>query len=467
MQLREYQNNFIYNIQDSLENYRSVLGVLPTGSGKTVIISKLTELASIENKRVCIIAHRIELIEQISSALQKFNIKNSLVLPNQEINNQLVYVCSVDTLIRRLKKIQEPDLIIVDEAHHLASFKNKWGRCVEGFTNAKIIGLTATPVRTNGQGLGIDSGGIFEDLVVGTSVEWLMQNNYLTDAKYFVLPQVADLTSVRTFCGDYNQSDLEERLNQSKVTGDAVAHYKRICPNSPAIVFCVSINHAQAVATEFELAGFKAKTIYGGLDKATRKQLITDLGNGNINVLTSVDVISEGTDVPIVQTAILLRPTQSLCLHLQQIGRVLRPYLNKKFAYILDHVGNTLRHGFADTTRDWSLSGEKKSRKEQEKTVAMKQCPECYCCHKPSFCCPSCEFKYKIKIKNLKIEQGELKELTKEEQRLIKEKQKQEIKKANSLEKLLVIEKKRGFKNGWALHVWQGKLLAREKHATR
>ena len=464
MILRNYQEEFLNKLRKSFLSNKNILGVLPTGAGKTVIISAITQLAQQKGNRVYIFAHRIELIEQISSALHSFNIQHSLVLPDYPVNNNcLVQVCSVDTFIRRVNNYLPPDLIIVDEAHHLASATNKWGRCVSAFPNARILGLTATPVRTNGQGLGRMCGGLFDDLIVGCSVEWLIANNYLTDAKYFVPPQIVDLTGVRTLGGDYNQNELEQRLNQSIVTGDAIAHYSRICPKAPAIAFCASIRHAQAVASEFSANGFNSDIIHGGLNKVTRKNLITALANNEINVLTSVDVVSEGTDIPVVETGILLRPTQSLALHLQMIGRMLRISKGKNHAYILDHVGNTLRHGFADTPREWSLSGTKKSRKNQEPTIPMKQCPNCYCCHKPAPACPTCGHKYKTETKKLKTEKGELKELTKEEREFLKIKQKKEIKKASSLDELREIEKKRGFKKGWADHVWAGKLIKREK----
>ena len=465
MILRNYQQEFLNKLRNSFLKNKNILGVLPTGAGKTVIISAITQLAQQKGNRVYIFAHRIELIEQISSALHAFNIPHNLVLPDYPVNNNiLVQVCSVDTFIRRVNNYLPPDLIIVDEAHHLASATNKWGRCVSNFPNARILGLTATPVRTNGQGLGRNSGGLFDDLIVGCSVEWLIQNGYLTDIRYFVPPQIVDMTGVRTLGGDYDQNELEERLNQSIVTGDAIAHYARICPHAPAIAFCASIRHAQAVAAEFSANGFTSDVIHGGLDKVTRKNLISGLAKREINVLTSVNVISEGTDIPIVEAGIILRPTQSLALHLQMVGRIPRIAEGKIFAFLNDHVGNTLRHGFADTPREWTLAGTKKSRKDQEPTIPMKQCPNCFCCHKPAPACPSCGHKYKTEIKKLKTEKGELQELSKEERELIKIRQKREIKKADSLNELKEIEKKRGFKKGWADHVWAGKLLAREKY---
>ncbi|WP_397602224.1 DEAD/DEAH box helicase, partial [Silvanigrella sp.] len=144
MILRNYQEEFLNKLRKSFLRNKNILGVLPTGAGKTVIISAITQLAQQKGNRVYIFAHRIELIEQISSALHAFNIPHNLVLPDYPVNNNiLVQVCSVDTFIRRVNNYLPPDLIIVDEAHHLASATNKWGRCVSNFPNARILGLTA------------------------------------------------------------------------------------------------------------------------------------------------------------------------------------------------------------------------------------------------------------------------------------------------------------------------------------
>ena len=459
MDLRDYQIKLIQDLKIELfKGNKAICVVSPTGSGKTVVIGKIVKSLFHNNTKVFIVAHRQELISQISNTLENFNIPHGIISPHYKRDNtQLVQVASVDSLVRRLDYYPEPSFIITDECAHLIK-NNKWGRVAQKYSNAKLIGFTATPIRTDGTGLGINSGGFFESIILAPQTHWMIDNNYLTPARYFVPPQVADLTGLRKSYGDYNTAQLEERLNKSTITGDAIAHYKRISPNTPAIAFCASIKHAHAVSEEFNNIGIPSATIDGTLDAITRKNLIQDLASGKIKVLTSVDVISEGTDIPVVTTAILLRPTQSLSLHLQQIGRVLRKSPDKKFAYILDHVGNTLKHGFAETQREWTLSGIKKNSRSQEKTIPMRQCPACYCCHAPLPICPSCHHKYQIEFREIKIEKGELHELTKEEKKHFQFKKIQERKKASSLADLKIIEKQRGYKNGWAEHVWKAKL---------
>lgn len=458
MQLRDYQLETIRSINYQLMNRsKAICVVSPTGSGKTVIIGKIVQSLSQQNLRVYIVAHRIELINQISETLEKYKINHGIISPNHPRDkNHLVQVASVDSLIRRLDFYDEPAFILQDECQHLVK-TNKFGKVLHAYPNAKIIGFTATPIRGDGTGLGINYGGFFDSLVIAPSTQWLMKNDYLSPARYFVPPVIADLTGIRKSYGDYNQAELEERLNKSAITGNAIEHYNRICPGQPAIAFCVSIKHAKSVAQAFNEAGITADTIDGTLDHTTRKSLIKNLASGKIKVLTSCEVISEGTDIPVVSAAILLRPTHSLGLHLQQIGRVLRKAPNKTHAYILDHVGNTLKHGFAESTRKWSLEGISKKRK-TEQTIPMRQCPNCYCCHSPTPMCPLCGHVYKINFQTINEEQGELREITKKEKMKLQEKKNEERRNASSYEELKKIELKRGYKNGWAQFVWQGKL---------
>ena len=472
MELWDYQINLLDDIRFEIgRGKKSILAVAPTGSGKTIVMAALVKYALLKGNRIFICVHRKELVEQISDALNKFNLIHGIISPDHPVDNSFsVYVCSVRTLVNRLNKYLPPSIILTDECHHLAG-DNTWAKILKFyFEYLKVhVGFTATPIRLDGQGLGVEVGGFFDSLVQAPSTAWLTEHGFLSPARYFVPPQVVDLVGVRTQAGDYNAKDLEERLNKSFITGDAIAHYKSICPSASAIAFCASIKHAQAVAAEFSAAGTSSEVIHGELDKVTRNNLITGLGNGTIKLLSSVDVINEGTNVPKVETAILLRPTQSLGLHLQQVGRVLRTYEDKQTAFILDHVGNVLRHGFADTEHTWTLAGTKRSKKNQEPTIPMKQCPNCYCCHKPASECPSCGHKYKVTIKNIKKEQGELKELTKEQQKILQKQFSEERKKAKTFEELKALEKRRGFKSGWADHVWAGKEKARAKYnyATR
>nr|BFD33761.1 DEAD/DEAH box helicase family protein [Pigmentibacter ruber] len=459
MQLRPYQNELIENIFNKINNNEhKICVVAPTGAGKTVIIAKIVQMFVSNLKRVFLVAHRKELLDQLSDTLTNFNINHAMISPDYPSNDDInVQVCSVDSLIKRFNKYKKPDLIIIDECHHVAN--NKWGKVLNHYSDSVSLGFTATPARSNGEGLG----NFYDHLIEAPSVEWLTDNNFLCPIRYFVPPQIVDLSGLRTVGGDYVASELEERLDKSIITGDAIKHYARVCPYAPAIAFCASIRHAQSVAAEFTANGFTSEVIHGGLNKVTRKKLLNDLASGKIHVLTSVDVISEGTDVPHVVAAIDLCPTRSLVKHKQKMGRITRNAKNKTFAFFNDHVGNVLRHGFADSPVKWSLQGNKKSRKNKEPIPPTKQCPNCYCTHKPAPTCPTCGHTYKPEIRKLKTEQGELTELTKQERALIQIKLRNEVKNASTIEKLLQIQRERNYANGWAQKVYEGKKKAQER----
>ncbi|WP_397599152.1 DEAD/DEAH box helicase [Silvanigrella sp.] len=460
MQLRPYQDELIENIFNKINNnVHRICVMAPTGAGKSVIIAKIVQMFVSNLKRVFLVAHRKELLDQLSDTLTNFNINHAMISPDYPSQDDInVQVCSVDSLIKRFNKYKKPDLIIIDECHHVAD--NKWGKVLNYYSESVSLGFTATPIKSSGEGLGR----FYDLLIEAPSVEWLTDNKFLCPIRYFVPPQIVDLSGLRTVGGDYVASELEERLDKSIITGDAIKHYARICPRSPAIAFCASIRHAQSVAAEFSANGFASEVIHGGLNKVTRKLLLKALASGEIHVLTSVDVISEGTDVPHVVAAIDLCPTRSLVKHKQKMGRITRNAKNKIFAFFFDHVGNVLRNGFADTPIKWSLEGNKKSRKKSEPTPQIKQCPICYCAHKPAPTCPTCGHTYKSEIRKLKTEHGELTELTKQERALIQIKLKKEVQNANTLDKLLQIQQQRKYSNGWAERVFEGKRKAREKY---
>lgn len=256
-----------------------------------------------------------------------------------------------------------------------------------------VLGVTATPERLDGKGLG----DVFGALVRGPEVADLIEQGYLARPIYFAPPS-ADLSGVGTVAGDYNKGQLAERFDKPKITGDAVDHYRRICPGVPAIAFCVSLIHAENVAASFRAAGYHSQSIDGTMTKEQRRQRLRDLTSGAIHVLTSCELISEGLDIPRVIAGILLRPTQSLSLHLQQLGRELRPCPGKLHAIILDHADNLRRHGLAEQRREWSLEGftEKKERaaKQEENIELSRQCPTCYRVHAPAPACPQCGHVY-------------------------------------------------------------------------
>lgn len=407
IQLRDYQLNLVQDIRGAYRSgKRSPLVVSPTGSGKTVLFTYIAQGTSQKGNSVVILVHRQELVDQTCRTLHAFGVPHGVIAAGRTPDRSLpVQVASVQTYVRRLG-IFKPALIIADEAHHATA--GSWRKVIDANPQARVLGVTATPERLDGRGLGE----VFDELVRGPEVKDLIRANHLTPPVYYAPPQSADLSSISIKRGDFDQREIAAAMDKPAITGDAVEHYARICRGDPAVAFCTSIAHAKHVADQFNAAGFRAATIDGNMDRDRRREVVRMLGAGLLDVVTSCDIISEGFDIPRMVAAILLRPTMSLGLHLQQIGRPLRTYPGKERAVILDHVGNLARHGLAEDVRDWSLEGrpkKSKRKKDDEPDVSVTQCPSCYCCHSPAPECPECGHVYEVKSRQIEQVDGELK----------------------------------------------------------
>lgn len=453
MQLRDYQTDGINQVRSLMRRgIRCVLRQCPTGAGKTVEISYITESAQQIGKRILILAHRTELILQASEELNEMGISHGIIQAgiSSRLSRQ-VQIGSVQTVVKRLDQIGDFDLIIIDEAHHTPA--GNYQKILEAFPNAKVIGFTATPKRTDGKGL--DS--CFDKLVLGPSIRDLIDLGCLKEPKVFA-PNIIDTSGLHSRFGDFKKDELEEISDKPTITGCAITAYRQYGNAWPAIAFCVSVAHAEHVAEAFRDAGFRAEKIDGTTDHATRKRQLRDLAEGRIHVLTSCDLISEGVNIPVVSVGIMLRPTQSLGLWMQQAGRCLRPSPGYPHAIILDHAGNSFRHGHPASDRDWSLTGESKSNKKKPE-VSVRQCMSCYAVHPANLRqCPECGNKYTTVDRDSELaliqKEGELAEMSEEQVKLLR---RREVGRARSLDDLLRIEKERGYKPGWAQHVYNGK----------
>lgn len=361
-----------------------------------------------------------------------------------------VQVASVQSLARRLHLLPPEffQLLIIDEAHH--STAGTWSKVIEHFSRAKLLGVTATPIRTDGKGLA----DYYQSMIVGPDPKWLTDNGFLAQAKVFAPPGF-DTKGLKKRMGDFDTAESETRVRQ--IMGDCIWHYKRHLQGETAIAFCCSVAHAEAVAELFNDHGIPSASIDGKMLPANRRQVLADLAIGRIKVLTSCSLIGEGVDVPSVGGCILLRPTQSTSLHLQMIGRCLRPSPGKQHAIVLDHVGNTLRLGHYLETRDWSLDGENK--KDKDKAPSVKTCPSCYCANSTlATHCVDCGHIFITEEKELETVAGYLEEVSPEQ---LARQKKREQAKAQSLEDLRELANIRGYKRGWAERVFQARLAKR------
>ena len=408
MQLRDYQNSAISNVRKSLQaKYRSVLLTLPTGAGKTVIFSEITRLAGLKGASVLILVHRKELIDQAGDKLTKANVKYGIIAAGRKESKSNVQVASVQTLINRLNNPNQFDLIIIDEAHHAVA--NSWRKIFDFYKSAIKLGVTATPMRMTGAGLGE----IFDKLIIGSTIPELVEQKYLAEHEVYAQPNKLNLDKIRTIRGDFDRKEVEDELDKVDIVGDAVENYRRLGQNKPAIAFCISVKHGQYVTNKFKQAGYTAELITGSMKSDDRKTLIDNFKDGKVQILVSIDVVSEGFDVEGCYVAILLRPTQSEALYIQQVGRVLRPEPNK-VAIVLDHVGNTKRHGFVDDVREFDLHQKAKTKRKGELAPAIETCEVCFAVYRPQPICPVCGHKKEIRKREITYEDGELVKMKKQ-----------------------------------------------------
>lgn len=463
--LRPYQSNDIAAIRAAYgEANRAVLYVAPTGSGKTVLFTFIASELAKRGRRAWILVHRQELLTQTSRALSAFGVAHGLVSPHYSMDPRApLQVASVQTLTRRIGALPAPDLIICDEAHHAIS--PSWLSILNAHPMVKILGVSATPERLDGRGLGQ----IFNTMVIGPTVSDLTRDGFLAPATVYAPPSMVDMSGVAKRGGDYATGETSARVDKPTIIGNAVAHYSRICPGVPAIAFCASVMHAEHVAAQFRDAGFRAASVDGSMDDRERRGLIDGLSSGRVQVLTSCDLISEGLDIPAVTAAILLRPTHSLALARQQIGRALRPSPGKARAIILDHVGN-IRHGLPTEEIEWTLEGgAARKREAKDKPASVRQCPgPCYACYPAHMkACPECGVAPEVKSRTIDEVAGELVELSSIQADRDKADRKREVQNAKTLAELEVLERARGYKRGWAWAQWKVRLRYREKYARR
>ena len=416
---------------------RSILVQAPTGAGKTAIGSAYAASAVAKRKRVIFSVHRDFLVDQTSQAFDRAGLAHSIIAAGHTPDYSApAIVASIGSLMRRLDVVQHTDLLIVDECHH--AIAATWLNVIEHFKSrgAYIVGLSATPWRMNGAGLGM----VYEKMICGPTVRWLIDNKYLSEFRAFA-PSTPDLSGVHTRAGDY----VREELAAVAVTGDAVSHYQKITPGQRALAFCVSVEHSRSVTESFNAAGIAAEHIDATTPKDKRAAKIEAFRAGRTRVLCSVEIFGEGFDSPACDAVILLRPTKSLALHLQQIGRGMRVAEGKERLTILDAAGNIARLGFPDDVHDWTLEGGVA----KEKVASVTTCPECFASHRPAASCPECGCVYPVAKQGREVAsvEGELAEITR------KAAAKQELREAGAdRQKLEKLAKARGYDLRWVDH---------------
>ena len=465
IQLRDYQQEAIDRVRQQFQKgKKKICFQLSTGGGKTIIAAFMIQNAIKKGLKVLFLVHLKELIQQTSDKIALLDVDHGIICQGYAPYQAECQLAMVQTFARRLETNKfVPDLIIVDEFHHCTS--NTYKKVVEAFPNAKLVGLTATPQRLDGKGLEE----VAEVLVEGPTTKQLIQGGYLNQYKYYSVANELDVSNVHTKMGDFDKKELDEEIERSGIIGDVVSHYNKYLSGKKAIVFCTKVAHSIDVCDRFKAAGISAAHLDGRLDKQTRASIISDFKEGKIRVLTNCSLISEGFDVPDTDGVIMLRPTLSLALHLQMVGRGLR--VSDHPTIILDHVGNYKRHGMPDDERVWTLKGRTK-RQKKEAEISVTVCEKCFAVYSSDKReCPLCNTQRKTIVRNdIEEHDGELEEINgvpiqRNDTGSIKRTSLNQLtRQCKSLEDLKSLAQKLGYKSGWALHIWK---MRNEKRGRR
>ena len=388
---------------------------------------------------VLVLVHRNELKHQHQELMRSLGIKNVRVQTYQTEN-------------RYLGTHKKPKLLIVDEAH--LSRSNSWAKIIH-HCDTYTVGLTATPIRLDNRPLG----DIYEILIEGVDTRWLIQNQRLAPYEYYA-PLTVDTSEVRVMAGDFVLSDLDKLMNERAIYGDVIGSYKKIAPGERAITYCVSVEHARRTADAFNNAGIRAAHLSADTPANERGRIMEDFRDGRITVLCNCTLLSEGISIDEVSCVMLLRPTQSVALGVQQMMRSMR-YMPGKTAKILDFVGNYTRIGLPDDDREYSLDKpiQKRRLTDENGNFYIRSCPECFMTFATAPVCPFCGAEYPLHPREIQAhEEIELQRITEEEAARVAEAKKQariEQGKAKTFEELVALGRKRGYANPafWAAQV--------------
>jgi len=374
-QLRLYQELLIQEVFSHWNAAkRRVMLQLPTGGGKTVLFAAITREFISKGESVLVLAHREELIVQAKEKIEQITQAPVGIIKAGHKPNPLfpIQVASVQTLTRR-ENFPPAALVICDEAHHSCSQSYK--RIFEAYPEAYILGVTATPARIDGQGFKF----LYDALALGPSVAELMEQGHLSSFKLFIATKLVKTKGVRKTGGDFNQRELKKAVNTSLAMGDLIDTWLKFADQKKTVVFAVDVDHSKAIATAYKEAGIPAEHLDGETPDLERQAILERFRTGQTLVLSNCGIISEGFDVPSIEAIQCVRPTQSLPLWLQMVGRSLRPHPGKNHAIIIDHTENCISHGLPNEERDWSL--EPKSLDTKEKWTYI--CSECQHVFKP------------------------------------------------------------------------------------
>jgi DNA repair protein RadD len=414
MMLRPYQCDVIADYQCALaDGKRRPLVVAPTGSGKTIIMAAIIKAAVADRKTVLVLAHRREIVAQTVAKVRACGLNCGIIQAGERPRPlELVQVASIQTLWVRSQhagKMELPpaDLLVIDECHHAPAMTYR--KIIAAYPDVVLLGLTATPCRGDGRGLG----GIFEMMIECPQVAELIVQGYLVKTRHYA-PVNPDLTGVRSQAGDYIETDLATYMDRPRLVGDIVTHWHKYGERRRTVAFAVDVGHSIHICDEFVKSGVRAEHIDGSTPKPERDAALARLASGETELISNCMVLTEGWDMPEVACCILARPTKKMGLYRQMVGRILRPASGKTDAIVLDHAGAVFRHGFVEDPVAWTLDPDRCAENRTHAARAVEhgsrllECTQCSTIRVAGEPCPCCGFLPRRPGRNIDVRDGDL-----------------------------------------------------------
>lgn len=457
-ELRDYQKKAIEEARQLIsQGKKSIMIQAPTGAGKGVILSHIIHSATLKGSTVLFLVHRGEILKQISAYMKHFEIEHGIIKSGEDYNYALpVQLASFQTIIRRMDYFTAKfDLVIIDEAHHATA--ETYLKVINAFKTKLILGFSATPTRKNGLGLG----NLFDAMVQVASIKFLTTSGFLAPIRYYA-PVEPDLKGVKLKGGDYNETQLEPVMMQGELVSGIVEHWVKLGENRKTVVFATGVDHSIAVMETFAMHGIKSAHLDGKTGSDERIDILRAFRQGIIKVLVNCQILTEGVDIPDISCVILARPTKSLPMYMQMIGRGMRVVDGKKDMILLDHAGCVYEHGFVEEITNWKLSTtektENKKQKERDEKVARPiTCPECSSVYTGRLKCPECgtipkKEQFGKDVEYIDATLGEIRYIDKTKPPKVSMEVKQEW-----FSQLAAYAKQKGYKDGWASNQYRAK----------
>ena len=452
MPLRDYQLIAVDDCREAIRRAGSAVFVCPTGSGKSVVAGEIARLAGLKGSRTLFLVHRRELVRQLVDTLHEYapDVPVGVIASGfPEVPWHPLQVASVQTLARRTN-VATPDLIIVDEAHHCRA--STWTKILQRWPDAKLIGLTATPERLDGRGLGAH----FSAMILGPTIPELVAMGSLAPTRTLRIPMALMLDDLKTNrSGEYNAKDLTIRVT-GPVVASAVDAYIRYAKGKRAIFFGIHRDHSRRVCEGLRNAGFRAEHVDGDDPPARRDRIMTEFRTGGIDVVGNCDIISEGFDAPTCEAVLLGAPTRSVTRYLQQAGRAMRPGEGKT-ALVLDLAGISHELGLPDEVREWDLA-DGEIRQPKKAHAAPRECAQCHTVFYGRVC-PTCA--YAVPLAEIQQVETELEEAKGPDRAMKQGNRRNDLwrdlaiaKRSTNPEKAVyALAQRKGYRPGWASHI--------------